>query len=346
MNPGTPAASPRPSLSLKTWLAAVGLLLVLLGAVIGWRLAHQEREVQHCSRFLLNTVCSLHVPGGPEWGPVLDRVLDETARLNVLFNPHDPQSPVYAFNVRHEPVRDPEIAAVVAAALQVSRESGGAFDVTIFPLVSLWREARRQNRPPPPAAIEQAKTRVDWRRLSVADSRVDKAKPEVQMDLGGIAKGYAAGLAARRLQAAGVRAGLVDFGGNVVAFGRMGRRGWKIGVQDPRGTGLIGVLEVRDAAVSTSGDYERYFEADGVRYHHLLDPHTGRPAHGMRSVTVVAKDPVLADAWSTAFFVRGPAWTAAYCGQHPEVEALWVDAAGTLGMSPSLAPRFKRTRAR
>jgi thiamine biosynthesis lipoprotein len=192
VNPGTPAASPRPSLSLKTWLAAVGLLLVLLGAVIGWRLAHQEREVQHCSRFLLNTVCSLHVPGGPEWGPVLDRVLDETARLNVLFNPHDPQSPVYAFNVRHEPVRDPEIAAVVAAALQVSRESGGAFDVTIFPLVSLWREARRQNRPPPPAAIEQAKTRVDWRRLSVADSRVDKAKPEVQMDLGGIAKGYAA----------------------------------------------------------------------------------------------------------------------------------------------------------
>lgn len=337
MKPALIADPPRPTVAL----AIVVLALGLSAAGAWWLFSRHTPEVQYRSRFLLNTVCSLQVPGGPEWLPILDRILDETARLNAVFNPYQPDSPLDAFNARQAPLTDPEIVAVTEAALQVSRESEGAFDVTIFPLVRLWRAARQAGRPPSDSEISRAKSQVDYRCLLADGGRVRKTRPEVQMDLGGIAKGYAAGLAAKRLRAAGAKAGVVDFGGNLVVIGAKGRRPWQVGVKDPRGAGLIGVLELRDAAVSTSGDYQRYFEAQGVRYHHLLDPRTGWPARSMRSVTVVAKDPVLADAWSTAFFILGPEWTDAYCRNHPELQALWVDAQGRIGVTPGLRSSFR-----
>ncbi|MEW6516443.1 MAG: FAD:protein FMN transferase [candidate division FCPU426 bacterium] len=325
--------------ALRGWLV-LALAAGMAAAGIWWGVSRQAGRVQQRTRFLLNTVCSLRVQGGPEWLPVLDRTLDEVARLNVVFNPRNPDSPLFAFNDRNQPITDPEIIAVVEAAQQVGRESQGAFDITVYPLSKLWKTAREANRVPAEAEVARLRALVDYRQIVVAGGRITKARPEVQIDLGGIAKGYAVKLAADRLRAAGCRAGLVDFGGNLYVIGRMGRTALKVGIQEPRGTGLTGVLEVQNQAVSTSGDYERYFEAAGVRYHHLLDPRTGWPAGRMQSVTVVAVDPMLADAWSTAFFIQGPDWTRAYCRTHPALQAAWVTGSGEFGMTDQLRPRF------
>lgn len=135
------------------------------------------------------------------------------------------------------------------------------------------------------------------------------------MDAGGIAKGAAAELIADRLVAAGYRDFIVNLGGNVLAMGQRGDRAWRIGIRHPRppeGTQRMLALlptEGRESVI-TSGDYERYFEFEGQRYHHLLDPRTGQPARGLQSVTVVGSDAVLGDAASTALFVAGEDWPA------------------------------------
>jgi FAD:protein FMN transferase len=328
----------------RNWIIGAGLVAAV--AAVAWLASQRPPALQRRTRFLLDTYCTLQAQGGPEILASLDRVLDEIAKLDVKFNAINPASPIYAFNHRDEPITDPEIVGVVQQALEVGRASAGALDITIYPVVELWGFYGETPRRPSSQDLNRERAKVDYRQLKVEAGRVTKSHPKVRLDLGAVAKGYAVKRAVELLRAEGIRSALVDFGGDVFALGRLGRRTWKVGVQDPRGTGVIGVLILTDSSVATSGDYERFFEQDGVRYHHLLDPATGEPARGLRSVTVLTPDAVLADAWSTAFFVRGPEWTAAYCEQHPELQALWVDAAGAVKASRGMRLRFKPVKGR
>jgi thiamine biosynthesis lipoprotein len=164
---------------------------------------------------------------------------------------------------------------------------------------------------------------VGFRNLVVERGRVTKRRPDVTIDLGGIAKGYALDGAARVLRAGGVENALIDLGGDVYALGRKGNRDWKVGVRNPRAEGVIDVVAVSNMAVVTSGDYERFFwgpprdtirnaEAgfghvprDSVRYCHIIDPATGWPPRGLISTTVVMRDPLTAQGWSKVLFIRG-----------------------------------------
>jgi len=233
-------------------------------------------------------------------------------------------------------------------AAQLSRLSDGRFDVRIGALVQLWGfddELHFRSAPPAASAIE-AQLQVQAQAPVLPASAVTYGPaPGIQLDFGAIAKGDATDLAIRQLRESGYPNAIVNAGGNLRAAGRRGDRAWRIGIRHPRPDArhrLLATLDIEgDEAVITSGDYERYFEFEGERYHHILDPHTGLPARGLTSVTIVADSGATADAASTALFVAGAdGWRQqAYALALDKV--LVVDAAGQAWVTPRLAQRLK-----
>ncbi|MDR1863874.1 MAG: FAD:protein FMN transferase [Treponema sp.] len=208
------------------------------------------------------------------------------------------------------PVR-PELIDLLKQALYYAELSGGAFDPSVGPLVKLWGIGTDAPRVPSGGEIGQALALVDYRDIEIdeAGGTVFLKRRGMALDLGAAAKGYAADEAVKLLARRGIRRGIIDLGGNIFAYGERERgRPWRIGVQDPgehRGA-YIGVLELNNKSVVTSGVYERYFEEDGRRYHHILSTETGGPAEtGLLSVTVAAGSSTAADALSTAAFALG-----------------------------------------
>lgn len=266
---------------------------------------------------MYTTVTITVVADGPD---VADRAIDaafaEIARLEGLLSFWTETSEIAALNreAGRGPVRlSDETYEIVARAMEISRETDGAFDGTIGPVIREW-DFKTQTLPDP-EALARAIKRVDYRRIRM-DSAARTAyleSAEMSFDTGGIAKGYAADRAVGALKANGIRAGIVAVAGDVRVFGtRQNGSRWRVGIRDPRGEpeDLIASIDLggagSDEAISTSGDYERYFVRDGVRYHHLLDPRTGMPAEGSMSVTVVAPKAVLTDGYATGVFVLGP----------------------------------------
>lgn len=199
-------------------------------------------------------------------------------------------------------------AELMRLALEVCEKSGGALDITIAPAVDLWDFKSGKAVLPAGADIAEAMDRVDYTKVTLEGNTV--TVPEgMEIDLGAVAKGYIADKAAEFLAESGVESAVLNFGGNVIAMGsKPDGSGWNIGIQDPgEATGeSMAVLEVRDCSVVTSGVYQRGFDLDGVRYHHILDPATGWPVqNGIASVTIVADSSALGDALSTACFIMG-----------------------------------------
>lgn len=255
----------------------------------------------------------------------LDECEAELSRLEKLFSATLPDSD--AARIRASAGGDVEVSADTAAmletALDVSAQSGGAFDVTIYPLVDAWGFLTEAPHVPDSAEIADALARVDYRRL-VLSGRSVRVEPDMGVDFGGVAKGYASDRLIRIFRARGVKSAIVSLGGNVYALGARPDGGaWRIGVQDPlNASGMLGVLLATDTAVITSGAYQRNFTENGKQYHHILDPVTGYPANsGLASVTIVTENGARADALSTALFVLG----------ETDAVSLWR-ADGTFGM--------------
>jgi thiamine biosynthesis lipoprotein len=210
---------------------------------------------------------------------------------------------------KREIVIHPQVAEVIAFALAVARESHGAYDITVEPLVRLWGFLGGQPRVPPQEKIDAALKLVGYQRVrfDAEATTVHFERDGVRIDLGGIAKGYGVDRAADRLRRAGATDALVDLSGNMVAIGDAGtHKGWSVGVRDPSGTlPYLARVQLHNQAVATAGNYEQFVEADGTRYGHILDPRTGYSVRGLSSVTVVAATALAADAWDTALFVLG-----------------------------------------
>lgn len=224
---------------------------------------------------------------------------------------------------------DPELAALIERAEAIADASGRLFEPRIASLIEAWgfHDADAPASPPPDDAI------AEWRAGGLRD----------RVDLGAFAKGAAVRAAHHALHAHGVRDALIDAGGDVLALGDAGGRAWRVGIRDPRSPRVIAGLELADGeAVFTSGDYERFREFGGRRYHHLLDPRTGRPAMETMSLTVVHGDPLLADAAATALFVAGDAWPAVAAALGVS-QVLRIAADGRMEASASLADRLTFT---
>jgi thiamine biosynthesis lipoprotein len=230
-------------------------------------------------------------------------------------------------------------------ANEFSRLSDGAFDITYAAVGHLYdyRERIRPNE----AELARARALVGWRNLvvDVPARTVRFALDGMRIDLGGFAKGHAVDNATAILQAIGIRHAIVSAGGDSRVIGDRRGRPWTIGVRDPRRAGeMVAMLPLEDVSISTSGDYERYFDADGVRFHHLIDPATGRSPSSVHSVTILAEDGLTTEALSKCVFVLGVEKGLRLIESQPEVDAVIVDAAGALHYSAGLLYANPQTR--
>jgi len=269
-------------------------------------------------------------------------VIAEMRRTDELMSTYKPESQLSQVNSHaHErPVEvDADILSVVERGLEMSRLSGGAFDITYASVGYLYDYRAHQR--PTEAAIAAALPGVDYRQVVVdRETRSIRFLREgVRIDLGGIAKGYAVDRSIEKLRELGIRHAMVNAGGDTRLLGDRRGKPWIVGIRDPRAEGrMVTRLPLADEAISTSGDYERYFEEDGVRYHHILVPGTGRSARAVRSATVLGPDATLTDALSTTVFVLGVERGMELVARMPGVEAVVVDAEGRIFYSDGLTP--------
>ena len=249
----------------------------------------------------------------------------ETARLESLFSATDAGSELSALNAAGGGAVSDETAALLRRALDFAAQTGGAFDPTVRPLLLAWGWTGGTHRVPSSDELAAALARVGADRVSVAGTAASLGGAE--LDLGGIAKGYAADRMFALAEEQGLASACVTLGGMVAAVGaRPDGSPWRIGVTAPEGDGLAAVLAVRDVCLSTSGGYQRCFEENGRLWHHILDPRTGYPAEsGLKSVTVVDRDGTRADALSTALFVMGRGRAEAFCAANGVCALLITD---------------------
>ncbi len=297
------------------------------------------------SRALMDTLVTLTVVS--DSGERADRAMENafatiegfSNRINFFSDASELSAINRSAGVREVKV-SPDTLGVVERAIYISEISGGAFDPTVGTETRMWDFHKRIR--PSDADIQKNLSLVNFRDIVVNrnESTVFLRRKGMMMDLGGIAKGYAADLALASLRRAGIRAGIVAAAGDIRAFGmKPDGSPWNIGIQNPRQKGesdeLMAVMKLTDKAVSTSGDYQRYFIENGRRYHHILDPKTGYPADLCRSVTVISGSGIFADGFSTAVFVLGPEKGMKLAGEHG-VDAVIVDSEGQIHTTPGL----------
>jgi len=276
------------------------------------------------------------------------RVFDEFDRLDGLMSIWREGSDVVRLNASAGagavPV-SPEVREVIGQARYVSDLTDGKFDATFGALSGLWKfDHDLDGRIPPRAEVAARLPLIDYRALTVDElaGTASLARGGMKVHLGGIGKGYAVDRAVGILQRAGVHDFMIQSGGDLYLGGRRGTRPWRAGIQDPRGApdAVFAVMDLTDVAFSTSGDYERFFMRDGLRYHHILDPDVGEPARGCRSVTIVTRSATLADGLSTGVFVLGAEAGMALIERLPEVEGVIVSADNRVLVSSGLTGRL------
>lgn len=302
---------------MKLKLLPVILILALFACK-----GKSEEKVFKKSTIIMDTVVSaVVVADTPQQAEAaIDMAFGAIKRLERLISFWDPGSEISTLNkaAGTNPVTvSPETLLLMEKAIYVSEHTGGAFDPTIGPLIRLW-DFKKKIRPDA-ASVKKTLPLVDYRAvvLDKDKSTAFLAKKGISFDTGGIAKGYAADIAEKTLKDMGIKAGLISVAGDIKTFGVKppGGKGWRVAIKIPdtsppkneKETKIKRLLSIdlHDEAVSTSGDYERFFFEGGVRYHHILNPKTGMPARGCRGVSVVASNAALADGFATALFVMG-----------------------------------------
>ena len=277
-----------------------------------------------------------------------DEVFDEFDRLEDLMSVWRAGSDVVRLNAAAgvDAVRvSPETREVLHLARQISEMTGGKFDITFGALSDLWKfDHDQDNTVPDPAEVRKRLALVDYRAVEVndRDGTAFIAREGMRVHLGGIGKGYAVDRSVAILRRRGLTDFMIQAGGDLYVSGRHGARPWRVAIRDPRGPAeqVFATLDLSNSTFSTSGDYERAFLKDGRRYHHIIDPDTGEPARGCRSVTLVTERAVVADALAKGVFILGPAGGMALIEQVPGVEGVIVSDKNEVLVSSGLRDRL------
>lgn len=266
----------------------------------------------------------------------------EILRLDGLWRRGSDKSEVYALNAKGEAEVSPDTADVIARALEISDATGGVFDITVAPVMDIWGFYGGSFRVPSDGEIAEKLAKVSYKNVSAEGGHITLCGG-AQVDLGGIAKGFAADRVEEIFRKNGVKSGIISLGGNVRAVGaKPNGKKWTVAVQNPSGEGYVGTLAVESTAVVTSGSYQRCFERDGVIYHHIIDTSTGRPAEsGVSSVTVISADGTLADGLSTALFVMGVEEGTQYWRRHGGFEVIFITDGGEIYVTEGAAAMFE-----
>ena len=306
-----------------------------------------SKEVKEASIdvFAMDTYMTLKAYGDQS-DEVLKKAEKEIKRLDGLWSTGNKNSEIYQLNEKKTAKVSGETVTLIKKAQKIWKESDGAFDITIYPLMKLWGFPTEKYQVPEDQQIKQLmNTSLHMEKLKI-DETQNKVSigNEMEIDLGGIAKGYTSQKISELFQRNGIEHGIISLGGNVHAIGNKpdGSR-WKVGIQSPvESMDMVGTYEASGEAVITSGGYERYFEKNGKTYHHILNPSTGKPADsGLISVTIVSKDGTLADGLSTTLFVMGKGKAEAYWRKHSkEFNMILVDSKSKIYVSEGIQKYF------
>lgn len=276
----------------------------------------------------------------------VDEAEKEIERLDALLSTGDENSEIAKLNESKSEVLSEDGGYLVERALKLYQETDGAFDIAIYPVMEAWGFPTQDFRVPGADELKELLKYTDASKISYnEDTReISFGESNMKIDLGGIAKGYTSARIMDIFKENGIESGLVNLGGNVQALGtKTDGSNWKVAVQSPDDTEeYLGILSIQDKAVITSGGYERYFEEDGVTYHHIIDPKTGYPAkNGLVSVTIVSEDGTLADGLSTSLFIMGEEKAADFWREHSEeFDAILAMDDGTLYVTEGLKDSF------
>jgi len=270
----------------------------------------------------------------------MSAVMDEMHRIDASMSPYKPDSELSRINreATHKPVPiSQEMFDLITRSIEFSKLSGGAFDITFSSVGYLYDY--REHVKPTDAQIAKALPGINFRHLQLDPKgrTIHYARPGVRIDLGGIAKGYAVDNSIAILKGRGITNAIVTAGGDSRLLGDKRGRPWSVGIRDPRRRGEVAaVLPLADVAISTSGDYERFFEEDGVRHHHIINPRTGKSATGVRSVTVIGPDGITTEGLTKSVFVKGPKEGMRLIESIKGVDAIIIDDTGHMLYSPGL----------
>jgi thiamine biosynthesis lipoprotein len=274
----------------------------------------------------------LYAPNRERAAELFEAAFDEIERVEAALSNYRSSSELSRINASAADapvVTDPEVFALLERAFSYSRKSDGAFDVTVGKLMKAWGFFRGAGRYPSSEELARAREQIGWQRV-----RLDKHTRSVlflargiELDLGGIGKGYALDCVARVLREAGVTTALISSGSSsIYAIGAPpGKAGWAVRVSDPLDrTRMLSTISLKDQSLSTSGSYEKFFQLNGRTYCHLMDPRTGRPVEGMLQTSVIAPEATDSDALSTAVFVMGPERSARLLNNITGASAIFV----------------------
>lgn len=324
----------------------LAVLLLLLLSLTGCGGQTEEKTAHTATVFAMDTVMDLTVYGDET---VLDQAEEQISRLETLFSVTDTSGEIYKLNQTGACALSAETGDLLGRALALCERTDGALDISIYPVVRAWGFTTGVYQVPSEEDLSALLEKVDYTKVAYDPAGGTACLPAgMEIDLGSIAKGYTGDRLTELLKENGVSSALLNLGGNVQALGcKPDGSAWRIAVQDPGGEGYIGILEIADKAVVTSGGYERYFEQDGTVYWHIIDPATGSPArNGLLSVTIVGDSGTLCDGLSTALFVMGPEDAAAFWRASDDFEAVFVDENGGVTITEGLEGCFSLPEAR
>lgn len=324
-------------------LCAVLLCAALLSGCAGS--AGLSAEEHSAVVFAMDTEMTLKAYG-ENGEDAINAARTEINLLDSLLRRGSADSEIYKVNADGSFEVSQATAYVTERALEICSFTGGAFDISIAPVMDLWGFYTKDFRVPDAAELGAALDRVNYNNISVNGLTVT-ASEGAELDLGGIAKGYLSSRIMEIYKEQGVISGIVSLGGNVQTLGtKPDGSKWNIAIQDPSDNSrYIGSVRLADCAVVTSGGYQRYFEEDGVRYHHIIDPKTGYPADaGVISVTIICEDGTLADGLSTALYVMGLDKGSEYWRAHGGFEAIFVDGNNRIYITDGLEGAFESSR--
>jgi len=335
------------ALSTQHWLTAMLMAVSLTGC--------SKEPLYQQQGFVFGTLVEVSIYGEPEERArrLSAQVFEDFDRLHQTFHAWKPgtlsrMNSIFAQSPSKAAIA-PSMIPVIRDATRFSERSGGLFNPAIGKLIKLWGFQSDEFMPVRPDPAEIARLVASNPRMSdivIEGIEFYSKNPDVRLDLGGYAKGYALDLAAAYLRSQGVKSALLNIGGNIMAIGRHGDRPWHVGIQHPRASGAIATLDLHDGeAIGTSGDYQRYFMLDGKRYCHIIDPRSGYPAQGVQAVTVlIGPGPqagTLSDVVSKPMFISGVAGWRRMAADMGVADAMLIDDQGRIHLTAAMARRVQ-----
>lgn len=321
-------------------MKAIRLTAVLLAVLLLTGCASTPIQEHSSTLLAMDTVMSLTVCGDG-WEDALSSAEELIQTLEGLLSTTDENSEVYALNHGETVTLSQYTLDLLVQSLEICGNTGGALDITIYPVVRAWGFTTGSYQVPDAAVLAALLARVDYSQISLDGDAL--TLPEgVELDLGAVAKGYTGDQLIELFRQSGIASAYVNLGGNVQTLGSSPDGDpWRIGIQEPDGDSYAAIVEVTDKAVVTSGMYERYFEQNGVHYGHIIDPSTGYPADsGLVSITILSQSGTLADGLSTALFVMGKDRAVEYWRTRNDFDFILIEEDGSVTISQGIEDSF------